>query len=213
MLWGYLSYFNFLGQHIALNKGPSRKDYVGIICTKTNLADMAQEAIDNAKFICEDYYGLFRGPEVHLHCKKDLEFMYVPSHLSHMLFELLKNSLRAVVEQYGTECDEYPPIKLIVAQGKEVSMDRHIIYLSSNCNMNLGQAKMVQSSHPFYDVLVSDHRILPLRFRTRAAEFPGVECPWSGPICILQHLRSTLTPRLTSRTLRHPWLDLDTAFP
>jgi len=94
---------------------------VGIICTKTNLADMAQEAIDNAKFICEDYYGLFRGPEVHLHCKKDLEFMYVPSHLSHMLFELLKNSLRAVVEQYGTECDEYPPIKLIVAQGKEVS--------------------------------------------------------------------------------------------
>ncbi|KAG0068729.1 hypothetical protein BGZ89_004148 [Linnemannia elongata] len=108
-----------IGQHIALNKGPSRKDYVGIICTKTNLADMAQEAIDNAKFICEDYYGLFRGPEVHLHCKKDLEFMYVPSHLSHMLFELLKNSLRAVVEQYGTECDEYPPIKLIVAQGKE----------------------------------------------------------------------------------------------
>jgi len=110
------------GQHIALNKGPSRKDYVGIICTKTNLADIAQEAIDNAKFICEDYYGLFRGPEVHLHCKKDLEFMYVPSHLSHMLFELLKNSLRAVVEQYGTECDEYPPIKLIVAQGKEVML-------------------------------------------------------------------------------------------
>jgi pyruvate dehydrogenase kinase 2/3/4 len=109
------------GQHIALNKGPSRKDYVGIICTKTNLADMAQEAIDNAKFICEDYYGLFRGPEVHLHCKKDLEFMYVPSHLSHMLFELLKNSLRAVVEQYGTECEDYPPIKLIVAQGKEVT--------------------------------------------------------------------------------------------
>ncbi|KAK3808332.1 MAG: mitochondrial branched-chain alpha-ketoacid dehydrogenase kinase-domain-containing protein [Benniella sp.] len=108
-----------IGQHIALNKGPSRKDYVGIICTKTNLADMAQEAIDNAKFICEDYYGLFRGPEVHLHCKKDLEFMYVPSHLSHMLFELLKNSLRAVVEQYGTECEDYPPIKLIVAQGKE----------------------------------------------------------------------------------------------
>ncbi|KAF9432652.1 hypothetical protein BGZ76_010506 [Entomortierella beljakovae] len=108
-----------IGQHMALNKGPSRKDYVGIICTKTNLSDMAQEAIDNAKFICEDYYGLFRGPEVHLHCNEDLEFMYVPSHLSHMLFELLKNSLRAVVEQYGTECDDYPPIKLIVAQGKE----------------------------------------------------------------------------------------------
>lgn len=203
-------FLRFLGQHIALNKGPSRKDYVGIICTKTNLADMAQEAIDNAKFICEDYYGLFRGPEVHLHCKKDLEFMYVPSHLSHMLFELLKNSLRAVVEQYGTECDEYPPIKLIVAQGKEVRKDyRHIIYLPFRCNMNL----MIHSSNPVYNVFVLDHRILPSRFRTRVVEFPGVEYPWSGPICILQHLRSTLTLRLTSRTLRRPWLDLDMAFP
>lgn len=37
-----------------------------------------------------------------------------------MLFELLKNSLRAVVERYGTESDEsFPPIKVIVVEGKE----------------------------------------------------------------------------------------------
>lgn len=38
----------------------------------------------------------------------------------HMLFELLKNSLRAVVERYGVENeDNFPPIKVIVVEGKE----------------------------------------------------------------------------------------------
>ena len=46
--------------------------------------------------------------------------MYVPSHLHHMLFELLKNSLRAVVETHGIDADEHPPIKVVVAAGKEV---------------------------------------------------------------------------------------------
>jgi pyruvate dehydrogenase kinase 2/3/4 len=93
---------------------------VGVICTKTNLHEIVQEAIENARFICEDYYGLFNGPPITLHCPENLEFMYVPSHLHHMLFELLKNSLRAVVERFGTDPDEgYPPIKIIVAEGQE----------------------------------------------------------------------------------------------
>ncbi|KAG9304378.1 hypothetical protein G9A89_019940 [Geosiphon pyriformis] len=108
-----------IGQHVALNRLPSRLDYVGIICTKTNIAETVQEAADNAKFICEDYYSLFRAPEIQLYCPQDLIFTYVPSHLSHMLFELFKNSLRAVVETFGDERDEYPPIKVIVAEGKE----------------------------------------------------------------------------------------------
>ncbi|KAG1444718.1 hypothetical protein G6F55_012232 [Rhizopus delemar] len=109
-----------IGQHVALYRGPSTKNYVGVICTKTNIREVAQDAIDNAKFICEDHYGLFKAPEVHMFCPGDIEFMYVPSHLSHMIFELLKNSLRAVVERYGPDYeDEYPPIKLVIAHGKE----------------------------------------------------------------------------------------------
>ena len=45
--------------------------------------------------------------------------MYVPSHLHHMLFELLKNSLRAIVETFGVDAEEYPPVKIVVAEGKE----------------------------------------------------------------------------------------------
>lgn len=37
-----------------------------------------------------------------------------------MLFELLKNSLRAVVERYGVENeDDFPAIRVIVVEGKE----------------------------------------------------------------------------------------------
>lgn len=110
-----------IGQHIALTEQTHVKHphYVGIICTKTNVKDIALEAIDNARFVCEDYYGLFEAPKVQLVCRDDLNFMYVPGHLSHMLFETLKNSLRAVVEQHGADRDSFPVTKVIVAEGKE----------------------------------------------------------------------------------------------
>ncbi|KAJ1806682.1 [Pyruvate dehydrogenase (acetyl-transferring)] kinase isozyme 2, partial [Coemansia sp. RSA 2599] len=108
-----------IGQQIELNQPQQHKDYVGVICTHTKLSDVVQEAIDNARFICGDYYMLMNTPEIELHCPRDLEFMYVPSHLHHMVFELLKNSLRAVVELYGDEAESYPPIKVVIAEGNE----------------------------------------------------------------------------------------------
>ncbi|KAI9777328.1 MAG: hypothetical protein M1839_008936 [Geoglossum umbratile] len=110
-----------IGQHIALSdqKHAAEPNYVGIICTKTNVHELAQEAIENARFVCEDHYGLFDAPKVQLVCKPDLTFMYVPGHLSHMLFETLKNSLRAVVETHGQDKEEFPVTKVVVAEGKE----------------------------------------------------------------------------------------------
>ena len=93
--------------------------------------DIVHEAIENARFVCEEHYGLFRAPPVQLICARDLTFAYVPGHLSHICFELLKNSLRAVVERFGPdrgsgsgEDDEegggaYPPIKVVVSAGRE----------------------------------------------------------------------------------------------
>ncbi|EHY53425.1 [Pyruvate dehydrogenase (acetyl-transferring)] kinase isozyme 2 [Exophiala dermatitidis] len=110
-----------IGQHIALTEQSTHRhpNYVGIICTKTNVKELAEEAIENARFVCEDHYGLFDAPKVQLFCPPNLTFMYVPGHLSHMLFETLKNSLRAVVETHGAEKEEFPVTKVIVAEGKE----------------------------------------------------------------------------------------------
>lgn len=110
-----------IGQHIALTDQRTHSDpnYVGVICTKTNVRDLAQEAIENARFVCEDHYGLFDAPKVRLVCNPDLNFMYVPGHLSHMLFETLKNSLRAVVEVHGQGKEDFPVTSVIVSEGKE----------------------------------------------------------------------------------------------
>ena len=38
---------------------------------------------------------------------------------NHVLFEVLKNSLRAVVETHGVDCENFPPVNVIVAEGHE----------------------------------------------------------------------------------------------
>ncbi|KAL9710458.1 [Pyruvate dehydrogenase (acetyl-transferring)] kinase isozyme 2 [Leucoagaricus gongylophorus] len=109
-----------IGQHVALNTQQAHEDYVGIICTKANVHDIVQEAIENARFVCEEHYAMFKGPPVQLICPKNLTFPYVPGHLSHIVFELLKNSLRAVVERFGADKEDcFPPIKVVVVEGKE----------------------------------------------------------------------------------------------
>ena len=113
-----------IGQHVALNTLEPHPDYVGIICTRANVRDIVHEAIENARFVCEEHYGMFTGPPVQLICKPDLHFAYVPGHLSHICFELLKNSLRAVVERFGVAeavaaPEKLPPIKVIVSEGRE----------------------------------------------------------------------------------------------
>lgn len=153
-----------IGQHIALNmsqalatrqkiskflngsngnnvsKKNGRDNYVGVICTDCNVKEIAEDAIETAKYICEEYYGLFDAPEIRLIAPQELiNFMYVPGHLIHMFFEVLKNSLRATIEFHipilkQKMIDEnpklqmkdidlndlkFPPIKVIISEGYE----------------------------------------------------------------------------------------------
>lgn len=111
-----------IGQTIALHRDQDKRrpDMIGIICTKTKIGEIAREAAFDARYICSDYYGCWNGgPEVKFISETNPEFMYVPSQLHHVLFELLKNSLRAVVERHGADRDEWPEIKVVVAEGNE----------------------------------------------------------------------------------------------
>lgn len=49
--------------------------------------------------------------------EEPIKIVYVPSHLYHILFELFKNAMRAIVELHQT--DTLPPLLVTVVRGKE----------------------------------------------------------------------------------------------
>ncbi|KAK1945085.1 [Pyruvate dehydrogenase (acetyl-transferring)] kinase [Phytophthora citrophthora] len=103
-----------MSQHIALHE--EENGWVGCICESTSPAEIALAAIDTARHMCLRQYG--DAPEVELHGHTDFSMPFVPSHLHHMLFEVIKNSMRAVVEFHGVDND-MPPIKIVIADGED----------------------------------------------------------------------------------------------
>jgi pyruvate dehydrogenase kinase 2/3/4 len=105
-----------IGQHVALHDAP-REGFAGLICERCRPAGVAREAALAARNLCYFRYGV--APEVRVLGNIHLAFPYVPSHLRRTLIELLKNSMRAVVEFHGPSSERLPPIGLILAEGNE----------------------------------------------------------------------------------------------
>lgn len=105
-----------IGQHIALHE-PPKDNHIGLIHTKCSPVEVAQDAVNDARSICLREYG--SAPDVTMYGDPKFTFAYVPSHLHHMVFELAKNSLRAVQDRFEDADDEPPPIRLVVAEGGE----------------------------------------------------------------------------------------------
>mmetsp|Transcript_8969 Transcript_8969/g.30255 ORF Transcript_8969/g.30255 Transcript_8969/m.30255 type:complete len:484 (+) Transcript_8969:181-1632(+) len=105
-----------IGQHVALHD-PPKESYIGLICTSLSPMEVARDAIADARSICMREYG--DAPEVELFGQEDFTFAYVPGHLHQMLFELVKNSLRAVSDRYLDSNETPPPIRVVIAEGAE----------------------------------------------------------------------------------------------
>lgn len=97
--------------------------HVGCVDPNCNVSAVIHDAYDNAKFLCEQYYLAAPDLLVEQHNVASpgtsITITYVPSHLHHIVFELIKNSMRAVVESHGTDCDNLPPIRILIVKGKE----------------------------------------------------------------------------------------------
>lgn len=100
-------------------------NHIGAIDPHCDVQAIAERAYDDARFLCEQYY--LSAPECKFVCRSPFEkdkklsdritMTYVPTHLYHMLFELLKNSLRAVVETHR-EKNELPELKILICRGR-----------------------------------------------------------------------------------------------
>ncbi|KAH8852783.1 [Pyruvate dehydrogenase (acetyl-transferring)] kinase, mitochondrial [Schistosoma japonicum] len=111
-----------LSQHLLMFGSELNKHrrYVGSIDPDCNVREILDDAYEDAKFLCEHYYLTAPQIKVQVHGGENgkIEFVYVPSHLYHILFELLKNAMRAVVEQHS-KADHLPPIQVLIATGQE----------------------------------------------------------------------------------------------
>jgi len=110
---------------------------VGTIDPLCQVTPVVEQAYESARFMCEQYY--LSAPELEYtaydHSKRavnlgpgelarekrsdNVSFVYVPSHLYHILFELFKNAMRATIENAGEDAISYEPIKVLVVKGRE----------------------------------------------------------------------------------------------
>jgi len=102
-----------IGHFNALHK--REPGMVGIIQKECCPALIAQQAASDAASLADYYYGI--SPEVNILGASELTLSYIPAHLYYVMFELLKNSMRATVEQHG---DDAPPVNVVIAEGDEM---------------------------------------------------------------------------------------------
>lgn len=103
-----------LGHYVACHS--HRDGWVGIINSHTSPHEVAMEAAKAAGDMCRQTLG--DPPPIHFHGRIDFKFRYIASHLFHMLFELLKNSFRATIEQHRNK-SRLPGVHVIIAGGSE----------------------------------------------------------------------------------------------
>ncbi|KAG5308027.1 PDK dehydrogenase, partial [Acromyrmex insinuator] len=119
-----------INQHTLLFGGQlnGHSRHVGCIDPSCDVIGVIRDAYENARFLCDQYY--LASPELRvkqhngkfeqkLERSSEIRIIYVPSHLYHMLFELFKNSMRAVMEHHGCDSDNYPPLEVLLVRGKE----------------------------------------------------------------------------------------------
>ena len=101
---------------------------IGLVSQRASPYEIALQTIDDAGYMCRRQHG--DAPEVTIHGRTDLTFPYVPSYMSYILLELLKNSMRATVETHGI--DKMPPIRLVIADGED---NEDVSSLLSECSL------------------------------------------------------------------------------
>ncbi|KAL7694465.1 putative PDK/BCKDK protein kinase [Plasmopara halstedii] len=83
-----------IGQHVESLEHPGGRDQL------INVEEVIREACDRATILCIKYCGEAPPVEIHATASTTTPLMYVRSHLHHMVFELVKNSMRATIEYH-----------------------------------------------------------------------------------------------------------------
>lgn len=98
-----------LSQHIEILKQLDKgKEGNGIIDNKCTPSGIVNEAVSNVERICMEQYCKRPGtgyqlPKIHINMNKDFTMPYISKHFYYIVFEILKNSYRASMENYMSD--------------------------------------------------------------------------------------------------------------
>jgi len=99
----------YLTLHEQLTK--PMKGYVGMVCRNTSMLQVVKDAVHDSSYMCVRTNAA--APEVTILGLPNYTFPAVPSYIYYILFEILKNSMRAVSELFSGRT--MPPIQVIIA--------------------------------------------------------------------------------------------------
>lgn len=85
---------------------------VSVIDPQCDPVAVVRQAASDAARLCKYHYGC--APPVDVVDVGQVRFPFIAQYLNYILFELIKNSLRAVTEKYGKEMVEFHPIRVVV---------------------------------------------------------------------------------------------------
>ncbi|CAH1767654.1 12401_t:CDS:2, partial [Entrophospora sp. SA101] len=96
---------------------------IGIVSTRCNPRDIVERCAKMTRNLCRKAYGV-EPPDIVIDDNgEDITFTYIPDHIEYILYELLKNSIRGVIESHkntssatdkSSSLTSYPPIKVTV---------------------------------------------------------------------------------------------------
>lgn len=109
-------------QHIELQK--ENGNFIGMINTKTNPYKIINNCICDIKQMSSIIYGKEPLIELDDNCNKDIEMIYIDSHIRYIIIEILKNAVRATMETSNNS----KPIKILLQK----TPDDIIIKISDN---------------------------------------------------------------------------------
>lgn len=110
--------------HLAMHEDFGRRqlkpDYIGIINQRTQPAKMIRVIADRVAQVALRIYG--RSPQVLVMGDVDIAFPYIPEHIRFVIFEMLKNAIRATVERNSRSAnggtDQLQPVTVAVHKGE-----------------------------------------------------------------------------------------------
>eukprot|EP00922_Rhytidocystis_sp_ex-Travisia-forbesii_P022696 GHVS01033229.1.p1 GENE.GHVS01033229.1~~GHVS01033229.1.p1 ORF type:complete len:556 (+),score=107.88 GHVS01033229.1:63-1730(+) len=106
--------------HLALHEdfqnGEWDADYIGIVNQRTQPAKMIRLIADRVSQVAMHTYSCC--PKVVVVGDVDISFPYIPEHLRFVIFEMLKNAIRATIEKHKERAEQLPSVTVGVHKGQ-----------------------------------------------------------------------------------------------